>query len=348
MKLLIDAPNWDALIGGTVETAWTADRHRKLELATALSLNLERVFVKLQNQNALFKATPASLLSDAYAPLWYVSISGFSSKTLKNTKEIPDSYGMKMLAGSFLDSLFRALEKNLDKPKLTKAVQDSLLPFCRWINHEIDSTFPLEQRSDHRAYTRVALILGGKIIGQGQNDGGNEGVVLVKEFLYRELCNKNDVYICIEKGKWIQCLDSALISSANLLRFGQYLEIDFTSGGNRPDILVSFQGNVIAVGEIKARKDLSNVWESWMPQIANHMNTWAQEFPNAARLFFGTIITEQMIEGKSMKGTQHLGLRHLHKIGQLTSAYNISHFINRAQENENGLNNLISILSDII
>ena len=70
--------------------------------------------------------------------------------------------------------------------------------------------------------------------------------------------------------------------------------------------------------------DLSNMWESWMPQIVDHMRSWKRDFPTAARLFFGTIITAEMVGGKSLKGTGHVGLEELYEEGSLTAVFNLS------------------------
>jgi hypothetical protein len=130
MTFLLDPPNWDALVGGAVETAWTADRHRKIELATALSLNIERVYQALCNRDALFAATPDSLCCDPYAAHWYVSLAGFSQNTLNNTSEMPKKMGMTMSPGGVVKGLWKALEKDQLKPVLTKKIRDNILPFC--------------------------------------------------------------------------------------------------------------------------------------------------------------------------------------------------------------------------
>lgn len=85
-----------------------------------------------------------------------------------------------------------------------------------------------------------------------------------------------------------------------------------------------------------------------MPQVTSHMTTWTHEFPNAARLFFGTLITKEMIDGLSRMKTKHVGLRDLHNSGHLTSAYNLSQIVEGVRDDRNGLNNLISCLSNLL
>lgn len=130
MTLLLDPPNWNALIGGAEETAWTADRHRKIELATALSLNIERVYQALCNRDALFAATPDTLRCDPYAARWYVSLAGFSQNTLNNTKKMPNKMGMTMSPSGVVKGLSKALEKDQLEPVLTKKVNSNILSFC--------------------------------------------------------------------------------------------------------------------------------------------------------------------------------------------------------------------------
>lgn len=333
MSLTLPPPNWPSLIGGTVETSWIADRYRKLGIASTISEEIERVFHLLQKSDALFIASAESLLSDRFAAQWYASLAGFSQKTLKNTAKIGAEFGLTQRPSSLIESLAVFAEqlhrgkatKELMPPRLSK----NLSAFVTWINYELQNTLSSDHRTPARALIRVSLLLGGRIIGQGQNEGGNEGVILVKELLYRELSPHCGVAIQLKSGgSWKINPDASEISNAVQVRFNDRLECDFTSGGNRPDIKVSFDGNIIAVGEIKARKDLSNVWESWMPQVASHMKTWSKEFPKAARLFFGTVITQEMIDGASKSGTQHTGLRELVQSGQLTSAYNLSQIMN--------------------
>ena len=70
---------------------------------------------------------------------------------------------------------------------------------------------------------------------------------------------------------------------AKRLRFGGRLVCEFVAGGNRPDIKVLLDDVVTLVGEVKGRSDLSNVWESWMPQINGHLQTWTAENSQAPR-----------------------------------------------------------------
>jgi hypothetical protein len=353
MVLELNPPDWNSLVGGTVETSWIADRHRKLGIASTISEEIERVFNVLKNRNALFNATPESILSDRFAAQWYVSLAGFSQKTLVNTVEVPKKFGMAQKPSSLVESLAdfcnRLAQGDVTAEQMPARIRGNLKPFADWVNHELDNTLSLEQRTPERVLIRVSLLLGGRIIGQGQNEGGNEGVILLKELLYRELSRMYRVEVRLATGApWQQTNDASAIANAVEIRFDGRMVCDFTSGGNRPDIKVSLGGDVIAVGEIKARKDLSNLWESWMPQVTSHMKTWYSEFPNAARLFFGTVITQEMIEGASRMGTLHTGLRELVETHQMTAAYNLSQIVGFDDNAANGLKNFVDGLSNAL
>lgn len=350
MALELTPPDWDTLVGGTRETSWIADRYRKLGIATTISNEIERAFGALKNMGALFDAAPESILSDRFAAQWYVSLAGFSQKTLVNTVEAPRKFGMAQKASSLVDSLADFCNKlargDVTAEQMPARIRSNLKPFADWINHELGNTLSPEQRTPERALIRVSLLLGGRIIGQRQNEGGNEGVILVKELLYRELSRTFRVEARPEAGgPWHLNPDASAIANAVGIRFDRRMECDFTSGGNRPDIKVSLCTRVIAVGEIKTRKDLSNLWESWMPQVTSHMKTWYSEFPDAARLFFGTVITKEMIEGASRLGTRHTGLRELVESGQMTAAYNLSQIVDFKENAAGGLKNFVDGLS---
>lgn len=350
MALVLHPPDWDSLAGGSAEASWIADRYRKLGIATSVSNEIERVFLTLRARNALFAATKESVLSDRFAGQWYVSLAGFSQKTLANTIDVPKKFGMSQKPISLIDALAQYCDNvELGKGRVVPipiSIQKNLRPFVEWINHELKNTLSEENQTPERVLVRVSLLLGGRIIGQGQNEGGNEGVILVKELLYQRLSQKFQVEIRSEIGaEWQVNPSQSAIAGAVEIRFDKRMECDFRSGGNRPDVKVSLDGKIIAVGEIKARKDLSNLWESWMPQIVAHMKTWRSEFPDAARLFFGTVITHEMIAGASVRGTRHTGLGELIASGELTAVYNLSHIVDLELRVGSGLRNFTDALA---
>ena len=67
---------------------------------------------------------------------------------------------------------------------------------------------------------------------------------------------------------WAAAIDPSMAWEASLWRHQPTGSIlDFRGGGNRPDIKIDRDHETQLVGEVKGRKDSSNVWESWMPQL---------------------------------------------------------------------------------
>lgn len=312
-SLQLAPPDWDRIIGDALEAAWIADRDRKFGLLTEAATAIRQTAMVLRERDALFHCSPDVLEAVPAAADWYVSLAGFALKTLEKIRVGPKNFGLTRTA----DGLVKALrEGRLVTPADLEA-------FSRWINSEIERLFPQGSRDESLALATVLMLRGGRIIGQGQNLGGNEAVVLVKSQLVEVMAKRRLVDI-EQDGVWITYGPEHNLPRCQRLRYGERLVCAFVPGGDRPDISVSLDGKAIAVGEIKGRKDLANVWESWMPQVAAHMRTWRGTYPDAARLFFGTLITEQMVEGQSARGTLREGLRGLYEDGLLTTLYNVS------------------------
>src|SRR5262249_44707010 len=138
----------------------------------------------------------------------------------------------------------------------------------------------------------VAMIAGARIVGQTQNEGGALAVVLLKRALIDEFGSEPWLFSDRMPGD-AGPAEEALQSARWVYRPTDAI-VDFTGGPNRPDVLITLQGRPTLVGEVKGRKDLSNVWESWMPQLVDHLRTWAGSYPTALRGAFMTLITEEM------------------------------------------------------
>ena len=323
MPLKLAKPNWTNLLGGTEEAAWIADRDRKLGNIAPLQETISNTFEALRSSGALFRSSPEIIFAHPFAARWYVSLAGFANKTLSNIVEAPKNAGMKRRVGTLVSRLETGTAPNRE------GLEADVAAFAKWINSELEEKYPTNRRGDDLALITVSIILGGRIIGQGQNQGGNEAVVVVKDRLVSYFDHHLSVFVEVG-GKWERLTDEHNVPALARFRFGR-LVCDFVPGGNRPDMIVSVDSGkaaeVMAVAEIKARKDISNVWESWMPQLTGHLRTWKQEFPEAARLFIGTLITNEMVEGVSKAGTQHVGLRTLHDTGQLTAPFNLGKLV---------------------
>lgn len=308
-------PDWNTLLGGSQEAAWIADRNRKFGLAAELAGRTLDAAEKLEQRDLLFRCAPEVLRVVPFAADWYVSLAGFSMKTLQNIKVGPANFGLNRQAKGLVERLRNG----------QNAPDDQLRAFSEWINSEIDTLFPLDERERPMALATVFMILGGRVIGRGQNLGGDDAVDLVKSLLVEAFeQRRRGVEVQLEDGTWVEYRPEHNLPQRQRIRFGGRITCEFISGGDRPDIIVFLDRVTIAVGEIKGRKDLSNVWESWMPGVYNHMRTWTGQNPDATRLFFGTLINEAMVDGFSSHGTQHVGLKTLYRQGLLTAAYNIS------------------------
>lgn len=313
--LELAAPDWAALLGGSEEAAWIADRNRKFGLAAEVARRVLQAADELERRGLLFRCTPEVLREVSFSADWYVSLAGFSMKTLQNISAGPANFGLNRQAKGLVERLRRG----------QSAPDDQLLAFSEWINSEIDTLFPPDERDRTMALAMVFMILGGRVIGRGQNLGGDDAVDLVKSLLVEAFEKRGHrVEVQLEDTSWVEYRPEHNLSQRQRIRFGGRITCEFISGGDRPDIIVFLDQVTIAVGEIKGRKDLSNVWESWMPGVYNHMRTWTGQNPDAARLFFGTLINEAMVEGSSSHGTQHVGLKTLYRQGLLSAAYNIS------------------------
>ncbi len=313
-------PDWAALLGGSEEAAWIADRNRKFGLTAEMAGRVLDTVDKLDSCGLLFRCTPRVLREVAFSADWYVSLAGFSMKTLQNINVVPANFGLNRKAKGLVERLRRG----------QSVPDDQLQAFSAWINSEIDFLFPPEDRDRMMALASVSMILGGRVIGRGQNLGGDDAVDLVKALLLEAFEKRGHfVEVQLEDTNWEEYRPEHNLPKRQRIRFAGRITCEFISGGDRPDIVVFLDSVTIAVGEIKGRKDLSNVWESWMPGVYNHMRTWTGQNPDAARLFFGTLINEAMVEGFSSHGTQHVGLKTLSRQGLLSAAYNISKVADR-------------------
>src|SRR5205085_2313885 len=71
-------------------------------------------------------------------------------------------------------------------------------------------------------------------------------------------------------------------------------------------------------------KDRSNVWESWMPTVILHVETWTTSFQDSQRGVFMTPFTEDMVSGQTSQSTEgRPALGKLYEEGKLHFAINI-------------------------
>lgn len=314
--LKLPEPNWQALPGGDEQEAkWVADRDRKFTLMMEAIEEFVPLSEELHESGHLLTCSPQVLRDTPDAADWYLCAAGYALNTLQYIREAPRNYGLSRRVRTIRDRL-------LDGRQVSDG---DLMAFSQWVNSELDSLYKDSLR-DLEAVRGIAFgILGGRAVGRGQNLGGEDGVVLLRRLMADRAVSLGTP-IFVDDGEGFVPLenDPTEIHKAPRIRLGENIVCDFSGGGRHADIKVTDQRVVVALGEIKARKDVSNIWESWMPQIVDHMRTWAGDAPDAVRLFFGTLITDEMLDGVTSGGVRRAGLRSLYNNGLLSSAYNLS------------------------
>ncbi|CAN5835857.1 hypothetical protein BH23GEM6_BH23GEM6_24010 [soil metagenome] len=327
MYPLLLPPDWVNLPGGDagVSGALTA-RDRKLEKSAELVRTILPLARSLESANALYSASSNVLEAEPGAARWYLDLSGMSRKLITKVSERYAEYGLTVSP--------ETVATNLSAGRAVSS--ENLESFSRWINSELEELYPANGRSTDLALATVLAMNGARIDGQVRNEAGEDAVLIVKTLLVGAMLRRGrQVEVNSSAGGWtIYSPAEHALADQRRLRFDGNLVCEFVAGGNRPDLKVLLHGVTILVGEIKGRTDLSNLWESWMPQINGHLQTWAAENGQAPRVFFGTIVTEEMIGGVTRGGTRHTGLRAFHRSGHLNAIYNLTRIAegNRAAE----------------
>ncbi len=150
------------------------------------------------------------------------------------------------------------------------------------------------------------MIEGGAVIGQGQNQGGSLAVDGLKSALLENYGQADNWRVAKDPGNG----STRKLKRESILSFPLWFheptetKFDFGAGGNRPDVIVEQDGQTLIVAEIKGRKDLSNTWESWIPQVNAHMESWKHRYPGAKRGVFMTVFTNEMVTGNSQTGKE--------------------------------------------
>lgn len=308
-------PKWEALIASGGDSSWEDDRQRKFFRIQVEAEELLQIADRLAAEGALHRCSADVLKRHPKAAYWYVSLACYAQKTLRSIGNPAARYGLSVSPDAFLKKMGSS-PNNVSRADLSA--------FSDWVNVEIQGLLP-RPLSDVRLYAlHVAMIVGGRVIGQGQNEGGGLAVAILKDALLRSFPGEPEWEFLDSSGRLLGRDAASCIMGSVWRCTPTNAEVDFRGGGNRPDLRVSLNGRVRLVAEIKGRKDLSNQWESWMPQLADHLLTWASEFPDALRGVFMTVITKEMIDGASRSGTRRTGLRQLYSEQRLQFAFNLT------------------------
>jgi hypothetical protein len=308
-------PDWASLPGGDTDTsAQLASRDRRLAMAAENTPRIWQTADELTAHDALYTCSADALKSVPYAAQWYLDLAGMVTKVISAASDGWQKYGMSVRPDTIADNLHEG----------RRVSPQNIEAFCQWINAQLESLHPVASRTRELALTTVIAVVGARIQGQLLNLTGSDAVLRLKVLMIAEMEKRGHSSEVDANDGWIRYEPGMDLTDISHIRFDKRLECEFVPGGNRPDMRVRLEGVVVLNGEVKGRTDLSNVWESWMPQINGHLQTWTSENAAAPRVFFGTIITQEMIDGMTAGGTLHTGLRAFHRNGLLTSAYNLT------------------------
>lgn len=340
-RLHMTEEDWFNLPGGTEEAAWITRSQMKLALGAELAEELLEIAELLEGRGSTYVCSEDVLTDIPMSAYWYVCLGGFSLKTTQNIKAGPRAFGVTR-------SIKGMVEKTLNGTPLP---EEQRAAFSDWINDAIDGLHPDEDRSTRKALSIVSMIAGGKVLGQSQNIGGDDAVTVCKGQIVRAINSLDiDLEVVSEEGDlWEAYTADCNIASATHFRIPNRAMFQFLPGGNRPDMVVFTDDgaidfveprlpapgqdlNLIAVAEIKGRLDLANSWESWMPQVVAHVRQWTAEYPNAARIFMGTLLSGEMCglnedSPRETLQTVYEDIRNDRRC--LTAAYNIAKVADR-------------------
>jgi hypothetical protein len=257
-----------------------------------------------------FFAHPSVLRRQSGLLDYYRSLAGMSENRLGD---------MKSVRGAL-----RTLRKSDSTPP---AGDDSELEkLCRYFNSLI-STWAVgltEEDPEQSALVSALLTEGAAIEGSSRNAGGRKAVVNVASVLVEEFAEHD-------------CLDSFVVKRSSDDEFeripasklgeeyvlsdvsGAYdvREVRTDNGGTvnvdatEPDLVVSTSGGVVCYGEIKDRKDRSNQWEGWLPNVRSKLEGFQQTHPSAKRILLQPVFTRRMVEGRRGTDTDDVGVRYL-------------------------------------
>lgn len=343
-KKELTPPDWAALTGGSGEDKWQDDRLRKFKRIKVTAPAIVQLQDRLAAEGALYRCSRRVLLKHPSAAEWYIGLACFAGKTLQNLQQrAKTDFNLSILPERFVEKMLacpdRVSESDLDA-------------FSNWINTELEQLIDDGLEEDRLAGLHVAMVAGGRIIGQGQNEGGELAVAILKEALLESFGPKSDWGFLPNDGReWRNAGDDlqAALSAPTLLHKPTKTRFEFIPGGNRPDIKVirglDEDGPVLLVGEVKGRKDLSNLWESWLPQVAAHMDSWATSYPDAYSGVFMTVFTEEMITGETPNSKEkRRGLKKLHEQKVLDFAINLSLLLTKDEGTSRRFKELFSLV----
>ena len=314
----VDIP-WPLLVGGQTESSWDDYLIRKFQKTKIFAHERKELAMKLAVLKACRICSVEVLRQLPQACSWYIALACLARNHIRNVSMPPD-----------LSTKLDTFIKNMRTRPGTVSDSDKLA-FSNWINEAIEHLPGGVPDDPFLCALHVAMIDGALIVGQVQNEIQYLPHAIIKQALLDHLGPQSHwMFRNGPKEPW-QSLDFDP-DGAMKAAFWHYgpseAVLDFSVGGQRPDIIVLKNDSVTLAGEIKGRKDVSNQWESWLPQAMHHMESWSRDFPQALRGVFMTIFTGEAVEGRSDRS----GLRKCHEDGHLHFAINLTHLANNQEE----------------
>lgn len=312
---------WDSLVGGRNEESWSKYGNRKYEKTRVLAAERIRVLDTLLVLDASSHCSAEVLLAVPGAASWYVALAGFASNHIRNLKTPED----------MSTSIATFLKKMESRPEKTSRAD--LSAFSTWVNSALEALPGGAPNSPQTCLYHVGVIDGSLIVGRVQNESQYIPHYILKEALLRHFGPMDQWGWKDEAKKDWQEMELPSREEESVKAFLWLYKptgtiLDFGVGGERPDIKITRNQRTVLAGEIKGRMDVSNLWESWLPQATSHMASWSKEYPQALRGVFMTIFTKEAIDGKPDRP----GLKKSYEEGALHFAINLFNLMNGQEE----------------
>ncbi|WP_166035454.1 XcyI family restriction endonuclease [Halorussus pelagicus] len=268
-----------------------------------------------------FFAHPTVLAENPDLLDYYRSLAGMSENRLGD---------MKSVRGAV-----RSLRRS---NSMTLGENSELNRLCQYFNSLISTWASGLTDKDPKRKALVSALLteGAAIEGSSRNAGGRKAVVNVASVLIEDFSEHD-------------CLDSFVIKEGSDDEFeripasklgdeyvlsdvsGAYdvREIETGKGtvnvdATEPDLVVSTTTDIVGYGEIKDRKDKSNQWEGWLPNVRSKLEGFKQNNPSAKRILLQPVFTRRMVEGERGHDTEDVGVRYLVEQDLLDVPFNIN------------------------
>jgi hypothetical protein len=302
---------WAELVGGQDNEAWAAYLTRKFQRIKLKATECTELAAALVQRHAVTRCSPEVLRDVPDSASWYVALAGYSRNHLRNIQQ-PANLSTK------LDTFLKKLAKSP-----SSASTSDLAAFSDWANYQL-SQLPGLPQDPALCTLHVAMVFGAMVVGQVQNESQYIPHAILKGALLEHFTPRQHwQYATSADADWRPVdPDSKEAMTAAFWRYTPTdAVLDLTTGGQRPDVRVERNGRTELAGEIKGRMDVSNLWESWLPQAIHHMQAWSNEYPQSLRGVFMTIFTAEAIDGRDDRS----GLKKCASDGHLQFAINLTH-----------------------